>query len=63
MSETQLPESPSTGRWLPTWKGGLVIALPWLVMLWVRLADPIGDRGSVNVFQFSCWSVWASCSG
>lgn len=53
------------GRWLPGWKGGLLIALPWLVLIWVRLADPMGDHGSVNVFSYLLvmlsaifWLLW-----
>lgn len=42
----------SSRRWYPSWKGALLIALPWLVLLWVRWSDPLGDRGSVNVFSY-----------
>lgn len=59
------PNSPQSPRWLPTWKGGLVVALPWLVLVWVRVADPMGDHGSINVFSYLLitlsillWMLW-----
>ncbi len=39
-------------RWLPGWKGGILVSLPWLVLIWVRATDPMGDHGSVNVFSY-----------
>lgn len=47
-----MTEPRSKPRWFPTWKGALLIALPWFALTWVRWTDPLGDRGSVNVFSY-----------
>lgn len=57
---------PSAGRWFPTtWKSRLFVALPWIGLIWVRFANPMGDHGSVNVFSyllvilsFLFWWLW-----
>lgn len=44
--------SPRSPRALPGILGGLVITLPLLALIVVRWIDPLGDRGSLNVFTY-----------
>ena len=66
MSESSTPQ----GRWLPSWKGAIFVTLPLWILIGVRIFDPMGDRGSVNVFSyvslvllFIFWWLWFIVAG
>lgn len=61
MADSTSPKNPSTsGRWLPAhWWGRLLLVTPLGVLLYVRLGDLAGDRGTQNVFSLMLTIVFA----
>ncbi len=52
--------SPAPGRWIPArWWARLLLALPLILMLYVRLVDVTGDLGMTNAFTMMLSSLFA----
>jgi outer membrane protein assembly factor BamB len=47
------------GRWLPSLPVKVLLALPLLAAAYFTLFDPLGDRGSANVFTFGLLVLFA----
>ena len=51
-SSSTTPSTPSRGRFWPPVPVLVLLVLTLLGIAWLRIVDPMGDRGAVNVFTF-----------